>query len=111
MPTFVAYSNGEPAGFVSLNPHNEYTAEVHVMAVREAFHRTGVGRKLIETSENYLRQQNYEFLSVKTLSPSKPNKEYEMTRKFYISTGFRPVEAFKTLWGESNPCLFMIKTL
>jgi len=25
--------------------------------------------------------------------------------------GFRPVEEFKTLWGEAHPCLLMIKAL
>jgi hypothetical protein len=25
--------------------------------------------------------------------------------------GFSPVEVFKTLWGEHNPCLLMIKNV
>jgi ribosomal protein S18 acetylase RimI-like enzyme len=111
MPTFVAYERSRAIGFVSLNRHNEWTAEVHVMAIHPDFHRRGVGRDLIEAAESHLRKLNFQFLSVKTLSPSRPNKEYEMTRKFYFAMGFRPVEEFKTLWGEANPCLFMIKSL
>jgi ribosomal protein S18 acetylase RimI-like enzyme len=111
MPTFVTYADKKPVGFVSLNRHNEWTTEVHVIAVRAEFHRSGIGKKLIETSEDYLRSLKYEFLSVKTLSPARQSKEYEMTRKFYFSMGFRPVEEFKTLWGEANPCLLMIKAL
>jgi ribosomal protein S18 acetylase RimI-like enzyme len=111
MPTFVAYAENRPVGFISLNRHNEWTAEVHIIAVRAEFHRSGIGRRLIEVSQDYLKALKYEFLSVKTLSPSRPNKEYEMTRKFYYSMGFRPVEEFRTLWGEANPCLLMIKAL
>ena len=111
MPTFVAYEAGRAAGFVSLCLHNEYTAEIHVMAVRPEFPRKGIGRILLKEVEAYLKAGRYEFLSVKTLSPSRPNKEYELTRKFYLSNGFRPVEEFKTLWGEANPCLMMIKTV
>ena len=111
MPTLVAYATERPVGLVALNRHNEWTAEVHVMAVHPDFHRQGIGRDLIAAAENYLRALNYQFLSVKTLSPSRPNKEYEMTRSFYFAAGFRPVEEFKTLWGEVNPCLLMIKSL
>jgi ribosomal protein S18 acetylase RimI-like enzyme len=111
MPTFAAYVENKAVGFISLNRHNEWTAEVHVMGVRAEFHRRGIGRRLLDVSQDYLKAHKCEFLSVKTLSPSKPNKEYEITRKFYYSMGFRPVEEFKTLWGEANPCLLMIKVL
>ncbi|MCM2278763.1 MAG: GNAT family N-acetyltransferase [Oligoflexia bacterium] len=111
MPTFVAYMKEEPVGFVSLNLHNEYTAEVHVMAVHPDFHRKGVGRRLLNEAESFLREREFQFLSVKTLSPSRPNREYEQTRKFYFSAGFRPVEEFKNLWGDANPCLLLIKFL
>ncbi len=109
MPMFVAFADGRAVGFVSLNPHNEFTGEVHVMAVHPEFHRSGVGRKLVEVSERYLRNLGHEFLTVKTLSPSRPDPNYEKTRRFYLAMGFRPVEEFKTLWGEANPCLLMIK--
>ncbi len=111
MPMLVAYSASRPIGLLALNLHNEYTAEIHVVAVHSDFHRGGVGRDLQASAEEYLRGRKFEFLTVKTLSPSRPNKEYELTRKFYVSMGFRPVEEFKTLWGEANPCLLMIKKL
>ena len=111
MPTFVAYIESSPIGFVSLKSHNEWTAEVYIMAVRAEYHRSGIGRRLIEASQEYLKSRGYEFISVKTLSHSRPNPEYETTRKFYDSMGFRSVEEFKALWGEENPCLLMIKAL
>lgn len=111
MPTFVAYSRERSIGFVSLNLHNKWTAEIHVMAIHPEFHRRGIGRNLLAVSQDYLRERGYEFLSVKTISPSSQSKEYEITRRFYLSLGFRPVEEFKTIWGEANPCLLMIKAL
>ena len=111
MTTFVAYVDDRSIGLASLNHNNEYTAELHVIAVHPEFHRKGIGRLLVDTVVSHLKQLNYEFLSVKTLSPSRPNKEYEQTRKFYAAMGFRPVEEFKTLWGDAHPCLLMIKAL
>jgi ribosomal protein S18 acetylase RimI-like enzyme len=111
MPTLVAFEGELPVGFVSLNSHSEWTAEVHVMAIHPRCHRKGIGKALIEACERYLKERGYEFLSVKTISPSSANKEYALTRKFNLAMGFRPVEEFKNLWGEGNPCLLMIKSL
>lgn len=111
MPMLAAFDGERAIGFYSLNFHNEFTAEIHVMAVRPEFHRHGLGRELQAHAESFLKTKNFEFMSVKTIAPSTPNKEYALTRKFYEAMGFRPVEEFKTLWGEANPCLLMIKKL
>ena len=111
MTTFAVYVDDKPVGLVSIKAHNEYTAELYVMAVHPQFHRRGIGRLLVHTIESHLKRLNYVFLTVKTLSPSRPNEAYEQTRKFYLAMGFGPVEEFKTLWGEANPCLLMIKAL
>jgi ribosomal protein S18 acetylase RimI-like enzyme len=111
MPTFVAYNDDAPIGFVSLKKHNEWTAEVYVMAVHPEFHRKGIGRKLLAVSEECLRNQRFHFLSVKTIGPSSSSAEYELTRKFYQAQGFKPVEEIKALWSETNPCLLMLKVL
>jgi len=111
MPAFAAHSDDKPVGLISLKRHNEYTAEMYVIAVDPEFHRQGIGRRLVEAAENHLRALGHQFLSVKTLSPSRPSKEYEQTRTFFVTMGFKPVEEFKTLWGEANPCLLMIKAL
>lgn len=111
MDTWVAVDGHDVIGFISINRHNHATAEIHVIGVLTSHHRSGVGRQLLLTAELYLKQLGYKFLTVKTLSASRPNKEYELTRKFYQSCGFEPVEEFKTLWGEHNPCLLLIKNI
>ncbi len=95
---------------VSCHQHNESSAEIHVMAVRDTFHGQGIGRRLVETAEEDLRSRSVAFLQVKTLGPSRPNAPYERTRGFYERMGFEPLEENR-LWGDTNPCLIMVKHL
>jgi ribosomal protein S18 acetylase RimI-like enzyme len=48
-------------------------------------------------------------MQVKTLGPSRPDEHYAKTRAFYEALGFRPLEEFKQIWDENNPCLVMVK--
>ena len=98
-------------GFVSLNKHNQKTTEIHVMGVLPAFHGQKIGSRLVEASEESLAKQGFRFLTVKTLSPYRPDENYDKIRQFYLRSGFTPIEEFKTLWGKHNPCLMMIKSL
>ncbi len=111
MLTYVAADGDETIGFISIHIHNEWAAEVHVMGICEQYHGKGIGTRLLSEAETKLRELNIEYLTVKTLSPAKESAEYEKTRKFYFTRGFRPLEEFKTLWGANNPCLLMVKRL
>ena len=111
MPTLVALAGRRAVGFVTIKQHNEYSAEIHVIGVHPELHRRGIGRVLVARAEEYLRQRGVEYLQVKTLSASRPDEHYERTRRFYLAMGFRPLEEFKKLWDEANPCLQMIKRL
>ncbi len=111
MPTFLARAEGRVVGFLTIKRHNEYAAEVHVMAVRSENHRTGLGKKLLKHAEEFLKQEGVEYLQVKTLGVSQPYEPYARTRSFYMAMGFRPLEEFEELWDKENPCLMMIKKL
>ena len=112
MPMFVIENQaGEILAFLALDFHNEFNAEIHVMAVLPDFHGKGLGTALVEKAKQYSKAKGLQYLTVKTMSPSKPNREYDLTRKFYQKLGFVPLEEFKTLWSEANPCLLMIKNL
>ena len=110
MDTYIAEVEGSIVGFLTLNQHNPYTAEIHIIAVREEHHRCGVGHSLVNHVEQSLRSRSVEYLEVKTLGPSKPSVQYDQTRDFYMAVGFRPIEE-TNLWGKANPCLIMIKHL
>jgi GNAT superfamily N-acetyltransferase len=79
------------------------------MGVLSEYHRKGVGRRLIEQCESYCKENNVEFLTVKTLDESRECEGYLKTRMFYEGMGFRPLEVFPLLWDADNPCLFMAK--
>lgn len=111
LPTFLARLGEQTAGFLSLKLHNPYAAEIYVMGLRPEFHRQGLGRRLVEASQTWLRQQAVEYLQVKTLSPADADPFYAQTRAFYTALGFRPLEEFPLLWNAENPCLLFIKHL
>jgi ribosomal protein S18 acetylase RimI-like enzyme len=111
MPMYVAEVESELAGFVSLKEHTPQAAEVYVMGVLSQFHRRKVGRLSLEHAEKDLSHKGFQYLTVKTLSPSRVDEYYDRTRRFYLARGFTPVEEFKTLWGKHNPCLFLVKKI
>ncbi len=111
LPTFLANMDEKPVGFLSLKQHSPFSAEIYVMGVHPLFHRCGVGRSLVGAAEVYAREQGIEYLQVKTLGPARPDTGYAKTRAFYEAVGFRPLEEFRQIWDENNPCLIMVKRL
>jgi len=111
LPTFLAKSDGQVIGFLSLKQHFPASAEILVMAVHPETHRAGIGRALVQAAEAYACGLGVEYMQVKTLGPSRPNEEYARTRAFYEALGFRMLEEFKKIWDDNNPCLVMIKRL
>jgi GNAT superfamily N-acetyltransferase len=111
LPTIVARHRGEAVGFVAIKRHSVYAAELYVLGVHPAYHRHGIGRRLIAAAERAMRQERVEFVQVKTLGPSHPSPEYARTRAFYLALGYRPLEELLTLWDAENPCLLLVKYL
>jgi GNAT superfamily N-acetyltransferase len=109
--TWVAYSDqGEPIGIVSGQQHFRESAEIEVLAVRAEWHRRGVGRALVDVFETYQREKGACMLEVKTLGPSHGDPGYALTRSFYTSIGFVPIEEL-WIWGPDNPALIMCKPI
>jgi ribosomal protein S18 acetylase RimI-like enzyme len=111
LPTFLAKAGEEVLGFLTVKGHFPQTAEVLVMGVVPAAHGKGIGRALMAAAQAHLRAQGVEYLQVKTLGPSNPDPGYAKTRLFYEALGFRPLEEFKQIWDENNPCLILVKRL
>ncbi len=105
------YVKSIPVGFIAMKEHNEHTSEIYVMGIVKELHGRGIGKRLLCNVERRMLEQGKKFMSVKTLSDSHPDGNYDRTRKFYRSVGFYPLEELKGLWGEENPCLIMVKPL
>jgi ribosomal protein S18 acetylase RimI-like enzyme len=111
LPTFLVHDGETLVGFLSVKQHFPRSAEVYVMGVRQEAHRCGVGRALMQAAQKWLQEQGAGYLQVKTLSPTRSSEHYERTRAFYEKMGFEPLEELKTLWGEDNPCLLLVKKI
>lgn len=109
MPMLGAFDDREPVGFVSIKRHTPYAAELHVLGVKKRQHRRGIGRALVEATVRAASRSQIGFLTVKTLAPSHPDRNYAATRLFYEAMGFVPIEVIPNLWGSANPCLLMMK--
>ncbi len=109
LPFFVAYDGAKPLGFVSMKESSKYAVEIFVMGVLPNYHKKGIGKSLINKVLQWAKENEYEFLQVKTLDESHPDIYYARTREFYKAVGFKPLESLPELWGEDNPCLIMIQ--
>lgn len=105
------FINEKPVGFISVKSNNEFTSEIYVFGVLRECHRSGVGSQLIEAACDKLMADNVKLLAVKTLDESADYEPYNQTRNFYLKHGFIPVDVYKKIWNEENPCLLMAKII
>ena len=110
-PMVVAKNGDKVLGFCSLLNHGPHSSEIYVMGIFSEYHRQGLGRKIIQQAERYLKANGFEFLQVKTVDETRENEVYMKTRLFYQSMGFKKLEVFPDLWDEHNPCLLLVKSL
>lgn len=110
LPFWASFQESEPTGFIALKETSRYTAELFVMGVMKRFHRQGAGRELFNVFYEYAKAKGYEFLQVKTVDEGHYD-EYDQTRLFYESLGFRKLEVFPTLWDPHNPCLILVMSV
>lgn len=106
---FVARSNDETIGFITLKETSEDVCEINCMGIKKEYHGIGIGTKLQHEAEEFAKEK-YEFMQVKTVDEGHYT-EYNQTVAFYKSVGFKKMEVFPTLWDEWNPCLILIKKL
>jgi ribosomal protein S18 acetylase RimI-like enzyme len=111
LPMLTASVGAEIIGFLSIENKTRVSSEVHVAGVRRDWHRRGVGKCLFGAVEADLVAGGIRYLIVKTLSDKSRNAPYLLTRQFYESIGFEPIDELPALWGPDNPCLLMLKPL
>ena len=109
--TFLAaMEEGKAVGFLCLKETGNATVELAVMGVLKEYHRSGIGRQLVEKAKQVARSEGYEFMQVKTVKMG-VYEDYDRTNLFYISCGFRELEVFPLYWDEANPCQVYVMSL
>lgn len=111
LPMFGVRRDGQVAGFITIETINPHVAEIHVIAVRQPYHRSGLGRVLLAACEDRCRAEGVEILLIKTMAASGNDPNYDATRRFYTAMGFRPLLESATFWDAENPCLLMGKVI
>ncbi|MEJ6951031.1 GNAT family N-acetyltransferase [Natronospora cellulosivora (SeqCode)] len=108
---FSVYDKEKAVGLIALKRINDYTIEIYVLGVLKEYHGNSVGKTLLNKAVEFAIEKSYKLLMVKTLGESANYEYYDRTRNFYYRVGFYPLEEFKEIWDENNPCLIMVKPL
>ena len=105
-----AKENDAYVGFLCLKQTGNATVELAVMGVLKEYHRSGLGRQLVQEAERIAKEAGYSFMQVKTVRMG-VYEDYDRTNLFYISCGFLELEVIEAIWGAENPCQIYIKSL
>ena len=83
----MAESEQSVVGIVGIQPtENEDEAELRRMSVSSSFRRRGLGRRLLETTEDFCRDQGYRRIVLSTVDILQP------ALSMYKSNGYTPVK-------------------
>ena len=107
---FAAMEEEKAVGFLCLKETGKATVELAVMGILKEYHRSGIGRQLVEKAIETAGSQGYEFMQVKTVKMGM-YEDYDITNHFYISCGFKEFEVLPLHWDEANPCQIYIMSL
>lgn len=97
-------------GFLCLKQTGDATVELAVMGVLKEYHRSGLGRALVQEAERIAKDAGFSFMQVKTVRMG-VYEDYDRTNLFYRSCGFKELEVIEAIWGAENPCQIYIKSL
>ncbi len=102
--------DGCTVGVALITRHFEESAELTLIATDPHYQSSGVGRALIHSAENELREDGCRYFEVHTVGPSFDHAGYAATRAFYKAVGFSPMHEFENLDGDGHT-LILIKHL
>jgi len=110
LPSYLAVDGDVVVGVALLAEHFPESRELHLLAVRRDRHRQGIGRLLVETVVEDLREAGVRLLEVHTVGPSHEDEGYARTREFYLALGFVAMTELQGIdW--SGPTLILVRPL
>ena len=108
---FVAERQAVRCGLLLLKYCSPISAEVYWMGVDRTWHRSGVGRALVQAAVEAARSRGARYLFVATLHPDDPSPPYLQTRRFYEAMGFAYVLEEQFPADPENPIACYLKQL
>jgi GNAT superfamily N-acetyltransferase len=76
LPTFYAKNENETIGLLSTKFHYPNSAEIYLMAIHREWHRKGIGKQLLEATEEWLINTGVNVLQLKTIGESREMVKY-----------------------------------
>lgn len=107
---FAAQMADEIIGLISIDFPYPNNANIYWMGVLKNYHRSGVGKMLLNKAIEYALIQGAETMTVETLAPNECDENYLKTYKFYCANGFKPLFDLKPVGYEWN-MVYMSKVL
>ena len=101
---------GAPLGMLSLRHPFPNNADILWLGVLSDYHRSGMGRALVEAAIKRAKEWGCKTLTVETLGPSHPDEGYRRTRAFYAAMGFEPLFELAP-YGPDNPQIYLLMQL
>jgi ribosomal protein S18 acetylase RimI-like enzyme len=102
---FVEKENDRVLGFVCVGPRalTDRVHDLYWIVVDSEVQRNGVGRRLIEKAEQFVRERNGRILVIETSG----TKKYHGTRAFYKACGYLHEATLRDLYAEDDDlCIF-----
>lgn len=107
--TFGAMADGACIGMLTCEIPFPNNANIYWMAVAKKYHGHGIGRSLMQFTEDYCLAKGCVSMTVETLSSTENDLNYLKTYNFYRKVGFQPLETVHKPWFVDS-LLFELNT-
>lgn len=107
---WAAVEDDKSVGFIMMKETSSYTVEISVMGVLKEYQRKGIGTELLKVFYEFAKNNNYEFIQVKTVKCGK-YASFDITNSFYKKIGFKELECIESLWDKDNPCQIYVMSI
>ncbi len=106
---YVATYDNKVLGYINFgkSPCTFSSWDIYWIAVYKKYQVNGLGSKLLKLAENKIAELNGENIWVETSS----RPDYELTRKFYLKTGYTNVCQLPEFYGKNDSKVIFLKNI
>ena len=107
---FAAKINDKYVALLSLGSSYPTNCSIYWMGILRSYHRSGIGKQLLQSACDFAKNQGFKTITVETLSPQESDEGYLKTYKFYEACGFKPLFNLQPTGCQYN-MVYMFKNL